>query len=37
LDGWMASSNGGWLQIYWISSCRQTTRGGPPVGGLGVG
>jgi hypothetical protein len=30
------SRYGGWLQIYWISSCRQPTRGGPPAWGLGV-
>jgi hypothetical protein len=30
-------ADGGQLGIYSISSLRQTTRGGPPVWGLGVG
>jgi hypothetical protein len=33
----MPSSFGGQLWIYWISSRGQTTRGGPPAWGLGVG
>jgi len=33
----MASRYGGLLQIYWISSHRQPTRGGPPALGLGEG
>jgi len=33
----MASTYGGELQIYLISSHRQTIRGGPPAWGLGKG
>jgi hypothetical protein len=28
---------GGWLRMYWISSCSQPTGGGPPAWGLGRG
>jgi hypothetical protein len=31
------SRYGGWLLMYWISSCGQPTRGDPPAWGLGVG
>jgi hypothetical protein len=31
------SSFGGLLRKYWLSSRRQTTGGGPPAWGLGVG
>jgi hypothetical protein len=33
---WRASRYGGWLRIYWISSRRQLTWGGPPAGGFGM-
>jgi hypothetical protein len=36
-DGGTAYSCGRYLRIYWISSRGQTTRGGPPAWGLGVG
>jgi len=37
---WMeetASRYGGNLRIHWICSCKQPTKGGPPVLGLGEG